>query len=495
MDEINDIGNVIANTIDNKGEDKRNFFGILRAQRGATDLYNISGDSLNLLNEAYKSNKIGADEYKEGLRNIIEATGNDLGLNVSLVYLDTSTMPKDSEGSTGSSYIVDRKNRKVLIPIDVNKIEDIKELLGTLTEEVAHGKDALEGRQDKKVAEDKSNDEEGLETLGRPANDYVKNKLGDKSSNIQLTTDGIDLTNANVGEKVGDSDFVLETVAATGTGMVTGISAPVVAGVAVVGSIVYYNIFMPEEEKEQLKREISQIYEDVKEGFGSILNKEDFKDIVVAVFQKKLKEKGIEADVKIDKDGNVMYTMIPVPEEKRVFKLPPFPLPEEEKNPQLPPMDPPKQETQKERWEREERDRREQKERDNERSKPNGIPLQQERPVTIIYTKSDGKKFDGKYKPSPKHDPKTGYPGASKSNIPDIETGQELLEDSYGSSKVKQRYVWYRGRLVEFQPGNDGTWHDYTVDGNEVPIDVLRQMRDDGIITNSEYQKLKKGKK
>ena len=495
MDEINDIGNVIANIIDNKGEDKRNFFGILRAQRGATDLYNISGDSLNLLNEAYKSNKIGADEYKEGLRNIIEATGNDLGLNVSLVYLDTSTMPKDSEGSTGSSYIVDRKNRKVLIPIDVNKIEDIKELLGTLTEEVAHGKDALEGRQDKKVAEDETNKEKGLESLGRPATDYVKNKLGDKSSNIQLTTDGIDLTNANVGEKVGDSDFVLETVAATGTGMVTGISAPVVAGVAVVGSIVYYNIFMPEEEKEQLKREISQIYEDVKEGFGSILNKEDFKDIVVAVFQKKLKEKGIEADVKIDKDGNVMYTMIPVPEEKRVFKLPPFPLPEEEKNPQLPPMDPPKQETQKERWEREERDRREQKERDNERSKPNGIPLQQERPVTIIYTKSDGKKFDGKYKPSPKHDPKTGYPGASKSNIPDIETGQELLEDSYGSSKVKQRYVWYRGRLVEFQPGNDGTWHDYTVDGNEVPIDVLRQMRDDGIITNSEYQKLKKGKK
>ena len=205
MDEINDIGNVIANTIDNKGEDKRNFFGILRAQRGATDLYNISGDSLNLLNEAYKSNKIGADEYKEGLRNIIEATGNDLGLNVSLVYLDTSTMPKDSERSTGSSYIVDRENRKVLIPIDVNKIEDIKELLGTLTEEVAHGKDALEGRQDKKVAEDKSNDEEGLETLGRPANEYVKNKLGeDNNSKIKLSTDGIDLTNADVGEKVGD---------------------------------------------------------------------------------------------------------------------------------------------------------------------------------------------------------------------------------------------------------------------------------------------------
>jgi len=35
--------------------------------------------------------------------------------------------------------------------------------------------------------------------------DYVKNKLGDdNNSNISLTTDGIDLTNADVGEKVGD---------------------------------------------------------------------------------------------------------------------------------------------------------------------------------------------------------------------------------------------------------------------------------------------------
>ena len=126
-------------------------------------------------------------------------------------------MPKDSEGSTGSSYVVDRKNRKILIPIDVNKIEDIKELLGTTTEEVAHGKDALEGRQDKKVAEDKSNDEEGLESLGRPANEYVKKKFGeDNNSKIKLTTDGIDLSNADVGEKVGDVLLKSEIDAAGG---------------------------------------------------------------------------------------------------------------------------------------------------------------------------------------------------------------------------------------------------------------------------------------
>ena len=109
-----------------------------------------------------------------------------------------------------------KKNRKVLIPIDVNKLKDTGDLFGTLTEEVSHGKDALEGRQDKKVAEDKSNDEKGLESLGRPANDYVKNKLGDdNNSNISLTTDGIDLTNADVGEKVGD---VIQLIVYVGTG-------------------------------------------------------------------------------------------------------------------------------------------------------------------------------------------------------------------------------------------------------------------------------------
>ena len=113
-------------------------------------------------------------------------------------------MPKDSEGSTGSAYIVDKENKRVLIPIDIEKIKKTGDLFGTITEEISHGKDALEGRQDKKVAEDETNKEKGLESLGRPANDYVKNKLGeDNNSKIKLSTDGIDLSNADVGEKVG----------------------------------------------------------------------------------------------------------------------------------------------------------------------------------------------------------------------------------------------------------------------------------------------------
>ena len=74
------------------------------------------------------------------MRDIIKGYGKDIGIDFDVVYLDEKTMPKDSEGSTGSAYIVDRKNRKVLIPIDVSKIGDINELFGTLTEEIAHGK-------------------------------------------------------------------------------------------------------------------------------------------------------------------------------------------------------------------------------------------------------------------------------------------------------------------------------------------------------------------
>ena len=203
--EIEDIGNVIENTVNPPGEDKRNFFKNLRAQRWTTSFYNVTGSRMEELSRQFKAGEINENQLKEAARDFIKGYGKDIGIEYEVVYLDEETMPEDAKGSTGSSYILDKKNKKVLIPIDVSKIGDINELLGTLTEEISHGKDALEGRQDKKVAEDKSNDEEGLESLGRPANDYVKNKLGeDNNSKIKLSTDGIDLTNADVGEKVGD---------------------------------------------------------------------------------------------------------------------------------------------------------------------------------------------------------------------------------------------------------------------------------------------------
>ena len=258
-------------------------------------------------------------------------------------------------------------------------------VIGTIAEEQSHVIGKFEGRQ--KVVPDGS--EKGSESLGRPTNNYFKNQYSKNDKAIGLKSDGKDYSNVDFGEHVGDNSLALEvgtiveTGVATGTGIIAGgVSAPVVAGIAVVGGIVYYAI-MPEERKEELKREISEIYEDVKKSFGSILDKESSKNLVADVIKFKLKEKGIEADVKIDKDGNIMYTMTPLPEEKRVFKLPPFPLPEERIF-RLPPMDPPKQETEKEKREREERARREEQEIFNELQKPNGIPILKEEPVNII---------------------------------------------------------------------------------------------------------------
>jgi len=41
-------------------------------------------------------------------------------------------------------------------PINTDKIGSISELLGTVFEEISHIRDGLAGRQDKKVADDKS---------------------------------------------------------------------------------------------------------------------------------------------------------------------------------------------------------------------------------------------------------------------------------------------------------------------------------------------------
>ncbi|MHB9300960.1 hemagglutinin repeat-containing protein, partial [Fusobacterium polymorphum] len=202
--EIADIGNVVENTINPKGLDKRNVLENLRAQRGGTTLYNVVGSRAEALDKAFKDGTINKEEYKEAVREVIKGYGKDIGVDFEVVYLDEETMPKDAVGSTGAAFI-NKETGKMLIPIDVSKIEDTGSLWGVIAEEVSHIQDGLAGRQDKKVANNISNKEKGLESLGRPINDYVKNKLGeDNNSKIKLSTDGIDLTNVNVGEKIGD---------------------------------------------------------------------------------------------------------------------------------------------------------------------------------------------------------------------------------------------------------------------------------------------------
>ena len=63
------------------------------------------------LGRQFKAGTINEEDLKEVVREIVKGYGKDIGIDFDVVYLDESTMPKDSKGSTGLSYIVDRKKK------------------------------------------------------------------------------------------------------------------------------------------------------------------------------------------------------------------------------------------------------------------------------------------------------------------------------------------------------------------------------------------------
>ena len=73
-------------------------------------------------------------------------------------------------------------------------------VIGTIAEEQSHIIGKKEGRQ--KVVPDGS--EKGLESLGRPTNDYFKKQYSKNDKAIDLKSDGKDYSNVDFGENVGD---------------------------------------------------------------------------------------------------------------------------------------------------------------------------------------------------------------------------------------------------------------------------------------------------
>ena len=73
-------------------------------------------------------------------------------------------------------------------------------VIGTIAEEQSHVIGKKEGRQ--KVVPDGS--EKGLESLGRPTNDYFKKQYSKNDKAIDLKSDGKDYSNVDFGENVGD---------------------------------------------------------------------------------------------------------------------------------------------------------------------------------------------------------------------------------------------------------------------------------------------------
>ena len=108
-----------------------------------------------------------------------------------------------------------------------------------------------------------------------------------------------------------------------------------------------------------------------------------------------------------------------------------------------------------------------------------------------ILISQDGSGKERIYAPSPKHNVQGGW--GSENPIPNNKVGQELLNTAYSSEKNKQLYNLYDGDIIKFQPdGSSGEWHAYKVSNTarEVPTDVYRQMLEDGLISNTDYNKL-----
>ena len=148
-------------------------------------------------------------ENQEDIAKAFEGVSEDLGYKVKVIYTDPSKSPQligtDKDGNTyikdGTAY-VDKKTgiNYILINSESPANRTKAGVIGTIGEEQSHIIGKIEGRQ--KTVPDGS--EKGLESLGRPTNDYFKNQYSKNDKAIGLKSDGRDYSNVDFGENVGD---------------------------------------------------------------------------------------------------------------------------------------------------------------------------------------------------------------------------------------------------------------------------------------------------
>ena len=193
-EEINDIKWAIKESIHDRGDDNRNFFGQLSEVRLDKSLENITSERL-----------IGKTVDTE-IAGIFKDAYKDLGYDINIIFSDPKNSPQllDEKGKpkTGTAYVRDEKGKKIKTII-ING-EDPKNatkagLIGTIVEEGSHVIGKVEGRQRKT-----GTDEKGLESTGRASNEYFSEKYKDDNPTINIQSDGKDYSNVDFGENVGD---------------------------------------------------------------------------------------------------------------------------------------------------------------------------------------------------------------------------------------------------------------------------------------------------
>ena len=195
--EIHDIYHAVDSTVNPQGKESRNVLQQLAETRQAKVILNVIGSRLKIA------------ENQEDIANAFEGVSEDLGYKVKVIYTDPSNSPQligvDKNGNTyiknGTAY-VDKTTGIGYILINTESPANSTKagVIGTIAEEQSHVIGKIEGRQ--KVVPDGS--EKGLESLGRPTNDYFKNEFSKDDKAIGIVSDGKDYSNVDFGENVGD---------------------------------------------------------------------------------------------------------------------------------------------------------------------------------------------------------------------------------------------------------------------------------------------------
>ena len=151
-------------------------------------------------------------ENQDEIAAAFEGVSEDLGYKVKVIYTDPSNSPQligvDKNGNKyikdGTAYVdKDTGIGYILINTKSPANKTKAGVIGTIAEEQSHVIGKFEGRQ--KIVPDES--EKGLESLGRPTNNYFKNQYSKNDKTIGLKSDRKDYSNVNFGENVGDDIY------------------------------------------------------------------------------------------------------------------------------------------------------------------------------------------------------------------------------------------------------------------------------------------------
>ncbi len=190
--EIADVTRAFKESINDRGDDNRNFFGQLSEGRLTRTVDNISEERLQKA------------ETQNEITDVMVATYRDLGYEMEVIYTTPDKAPQliDEKGnvSAGKGYVDKETGRYViLINTEAEENQNKAGLIGTLAEEGSHIIGKVEGRQRKT-----GTDEKGLESTGRATNEYFQDKYSKDNKDINLLSDGKDYSNIDFGEDIGD---------------------------------------------------------------------------------------------------------------------------------------------------------------------------------------------------------------------------------------------------------------------------------------------------